>query len=198
MSIRFLSVLENFDQVFDTNDLDEFRDLCGTSLRKRDADLTEASKEFAAMSSVDDQHAEGYASHLEDRWMLLAEVTSLAGQLLVVALFRQTELHIKRVVGRTVPTANPSSLFNFKSLKSALPFVIESVPNFDSFNELRMLNNAVKHQGKVSQELSENFPCWTMGEALTDLDATYERLQPRIAEFIAAFVKNCYAAKKSP
>ncbi|MBB4846017.1 hypothetical protein HNP55_004571 [Paucibacter oligotrophus] len=198
MSIRHLSVLKNLDQVFDTYDLDEFRDLFTTSLSRREADLTKASSEANAMASADDEHAEGYASHLEDRWMMLKEVSDLSCQLLIVALFRQTELHIKRVVGRTIPSANPSSLFQFKALKGALPFPIESVANFNAFNELRMLNNAVKHQGVVSQELSSNFPVWIVGEALTGLDAAYERLKPAIAGFIASFVVNCYGTKTAP
>lgn len=198
MSIRYLSLLKNLDQVFDTNDLDEFRDLFADSLRQKESYLTQASKEAAAMAAADDEHAEGYASHLEDRWMLLREVSDLSGQLLIVALFRQTELHIKRVVARTIKPANPSALFQFKTLKAALPFAIESVANFTAFNELRMLNNAVKHEGVVSQELSDNFPDWKVGEALTDLDAAYARLKPPIASFIASFVVNCYDFKPAP
>jgi len=198
MSIRFLSLLKNLDQVFDTNDLDEFRDLVSVSLRKKEAALTEASADAKAMEATDEVNAQGYASHLEDRWMLLGEVSNLAGQLLVVALFRQTELHIKRVVARAISGADPSKLFQFKALKTVLPFGIESVQNFASFNELRLLNNAVKHQGKVSDELSKNFPSWLVGEDLTQLQVAYERLKPEVAIFIADFVANCYAAKKGP
>lgn len=196
MSIRFLSVLENFDKRFDTDDLDEFRDLVRSSLRRQERALEKDSESLKNMDDGYDENIYGYASHIEDRWILLRDVDNLAGQLLVVALFRQTELHIKRVVKRTDPNVDPSKLFNFKALKSALPFKIELLPNFDSFNELRMLNNAVKHQGKVGDELSTNFPSWKLGEDLTGLESAYERLKPEISEFIKGLVAACYAAKK--
>jgi hypothetical protein len=198
MNIRFLSVLENFDKRFDTDDLDEFRDLVGSSLKRQERALTKDAESLKLMEDDDDENAAGYASHIEDRWMLLRDVDNLTGQLLIVALYRQTELHIKRVVKRTHPAIDTSKLFNFKALKSAIPFNIEALPKFASFNELRILNNAVKHQGKVSDELSQNFQNWKLGEELTGLDTAYERLKPEIAEFISAFVAGCYKAKKQP
>ena len=150
------------------------------------------------MEDGDEENAAGYASHIEDQWMLLRDVDNLTGQLLIVALYRQTELHIKRVVKRTDPAVDTSKLFNFKALKSAIPFNIEVLSKFVSFNELRMLNNAVKHQGKVSDELSQTFKNWNLGEELTALDTAYERLKPEIAEFISGFVAGCYQAKKQP
>ena len=198
MSIRFLSLLENFDKLFDTDELDEFRDLVGSALKRQERDLDKDSQSLKEMETDDDEHAAGYASHIEDRYMLLREVDNLGGQLLVVALFRQTELHIKRVVKRTLPNIDTSKLFNFKSLKSAIPFDIQTLRNFASFNELRMLNNSVKHQGTVSDELSTNFSNWKLGENLNGLDGAYERLKPEITVFIAGFVAGCYEAKRKP
>ncbi len=198
MSIRFLSVLENFDKLFDTDDLDEFRDLVGSSLKRQERALEKDSQALQRMEGEDDENAGGYASHIEDRWMLLRDVDNLAGQLVVVALFRQTELHIKRVVKRTHLNVDTSKLYNFKALKGAIAFDIGALPRFASFDELRLLNNAIKHQGQVSDELSANFPQWKLGEELTGLDACYERLKPEIAEFIAAFVAACYQVKKLP
>lgn len=198
MNIRFLSVLENFDKRFDTDDLDEFRDLVGSSLKRQERALAKDSESLKSMEDGDDENAAGYASHIEDRWMLLRDVDNLTGQLLIVALYRQTELHIKRVVKRTHPAVDTSKLFNFKALKSAIPFNIEALPKFAAFNELRMLNNAVKHQGKVSDELSQNFLNWKLGEDLIGLDSAYERLKPEVGEFISGFVAGCYQAKKQP
>ena len=198
MSIRFLSVLENFDKLFDTDGLDEFRDLVGSAVRRQERDLEKDAQSVKEMESDDDGHAEGYAFHIEDRWMLLRDVDNLAGQLLIVALFRQAELHIKRVAKRTLTGVDTSKFFVFKSFKSAIPFDIEALPKFSAFNELRILNNAVKHQGKVSDELSTNFPVWKLDEDLVGLETTYERLKPELATFIASFVVSCYKAKPQP
>jgi len=198
MSIRFLSVLENFDKLFDMDGLDEFRDLVGSAVKRQERDLEKDAQSLKEMESEDEEQMEGYASHIEDRWMFLRDVDNLAGQLLIVALFRQAELHIKRVAKRTIAGIDTSKFFNFKAFKSAIPFDIEVLPNFLSFNELRMLNNAVKHQGKVSSELSTNFPAWKFDEELAGLDKTYERLKPELAVFIATFVAACYKVKQQP
>lgn len=128
--------------------------------------------------------------------MLIRDVKNSRGQFFIVVLYRQAELHIKRVVERAHPVAGESKLFNFKALKIAIPFNVEAFPKFSSFNELRMLDSAVKHQGKVSDELSESFQNWKLGEGLTGLDGAYERLKPEIVEFISGFVAGCYQARK--
>ena len=129
--------------------------------------------------------------------MLLQEVKYLAGQLLVVALYRQSELHIKRVVKKTHQNANTSKHFDFNALKSNAHFDIEILPKFATYNELRLLNNAVKRQGVVSNELNMRFPSWKLGEELNGLNPVYERMKPEVAEFIQNFVVRCYQSKKT-
>jgi hypothetical protein len=197
MSKPFLTVLENFDQLFDTDYLDEFRNLAGLSLRRQRRAIEKESESINQLEDDDEGHTADYASHIEDRWVLLQDVENLAGQLLVVALYRQTELHIKRVVKRAHPNVDMRNLFIFEKLKKVVPFDIEILPKFATFNELRLLNNSVKHQGKVSDELSDKFPSWKHGEELIGLDAAYERMKPEVAEFIRHFVNSCHQAKKT-
>lgn len=57
---------------------------------------------------------------------------------------------------------------------------LEDVPHYRAIDELRLLNNAIKHEGVVTQELSKAFTRWKMGSPLNGLDKAYERLRPRV------------------
>lgn len=197
MSIPFRSVVKNLDEQFDTNDIDEFRDIVDASLKQKELSIKKDSDSLKQLEDGDEGHADIYASYIEDRWMLHEDVKNLAGQLLVVALYRQSELHIKRVVKKTHQNVDTSKHFDFNTLKSTVHFDIEILPKFATYNELRLLNNAVKHQGVVSKELSMRFPSWKLGEELNGLNPVYERMKPGVAEFIQNFVARCYLSKKT-
>jgi len=47
---------------------------------------------------------------------------------------------------------------------------MQSITGYDAFNEIRCLNNAIKHNGKVSIELINVSSAWDKGKPLTDLD----------------------------
>jgi len=136
---------------------------------------------------------DSYRAHLEDQAYFAGEVRKLSHELCIVALYRQIELHSKRVAKRNFPCLDNRQLFNIASLKRALPFDLETLPQFAAFDELRLLNNAIKHTGRVSDELAKSFPNWKLGEELKYLDTRYEHLEPLVKEYVKAFVSAAYA-----
>ena len=54
----------------------------------------------------------------------------------------------------------------------------------DAADELRLLNNAIKHDGKVTKDLAK-YVGWNTGSRVHPLGAAYERLAPAIPLFIS-------------
>jgi hypothetical protein len=48
---------------------------------------------------------------------------------------------------------------------------------FPEINEIRLINNAIKHDGKVNRALAA-YPGWVIGDELKNLDAAFSRLAP--------------------
>ena len=189
----FAKLIESWDKRFETEELDEFRDLVAASIGRQQKAIENDEASCSEIQFDDGNDFQSYTMHLEDRWYVTHEVQRLANELTIVALFKQLELHTKRVAKKRFPAADPKQLFTFGALKKAMPFDIEALHCFAAFNELRLINNAVKHEGKVSDELASTFPSWKLGEDLAALDAAYTRLQPEVTLYVQAFVAACYA-----
>ncbi|OHV95524.1 hypothetical protein AKG95_20495 [Janthinobacterium lividum] len=193
-------LLENFDQHIDSTTLDEFRDHLDTSLRRREKALEKEYKSLSEDDFEDPRDIDGYRMHIEDQAFYAGEVRKLGHELCIVALYRQIEIHTKRVAKRNFPDLNERQLFNIASMKSALPFDLETLPHFAAFDELRLFNNAIKHEGRVSDDLAKKFPTLSIGAELVDLDKVYDRLLPLVQQYTKAFVSNSYknSAKYKP
>ncbi|NGZ88605.1 hypothetical protein [Duganella aceris] len=193
-------MLENFDQRIDSTTLEEFRDHLETSLRRREKALEKEYKSLTEDDFEDPRDIDDYKMHIEDQAFYVGEVRKLGYELCIVALYRQIEVHTKRVAKRNFPSIKERELFNIASMKSALPFDLEKLPHFAAFDELRLFNNAIKHEGKVSTDLAKKFPTLRAGEELIDLDKTYEMLLPLVQEYTKEFVSAAYknSAKYKP
>jgi len=116
----------------------------------------------------------------------------LGYELCIVALYKQVELHTKQVVKRNFPSVDEKALFNFAKLKAALPFKIGKLKNYAAVNELRLINNAIKHEGRVSKELAKYYPIWKAGEKLDGLEFALNRLSPLLQKYVEEFVTAAY------
>jgi hypothetical protein len=67
---------------------------------------------------------------------------------------------------------------------------IDITPHYRAVNELRLLNNAVKHAGRVTAELAREYPRWKQGRKLTGVGAAYERLRRPVPSYILLNVLN--------
>ncbi|EGW21597.1 hypothetical protein [Methylobacter tundripaludum] len=193
MALSLGNLLENLDRRIDCDTLDEFRDHLETSIRRREKSLESEYSSLTVEKFEDPRDINGYRMHLEDQMYFAGEVRNLGNELCIVALYKQIELHTKRVAKRTFPTLNERELFNIVSLNAALPFDIEVLPQFTALDELRLINNAIKHEGLVSPDLAKKFPAWIAGEELKGLDKCYERLLPLVQDYLKAFVSIAYA-----
>jgi hypothetical protein len=194
LAINIVTLREKLARNFRTDTLDDFRSHLDISLRREFAALQ---REHAAVGADPDQEpdfVEEYRSHLESLMDSTREVLQLGNELSVVALYRRVETHLNKVLAMTFPkSAGLAS--NSDKLKVQHPF-IATLPNLAAFDELRLLNNDVKHgAGLVSNRLASRFPGsgWVEGAPLEGLDTHLQRLQPKVELFIQEFVTGCYA-----
>lgn len=193
MALSLGKLLQKIDQRINSKILDEFRDHLEASLLRRERLLEKEYLSITEDDFADPRDIEGYKMHIEDQAFYANEVRKLGHELCIVALYRQIEIHTKRVAKRNFPSLNERQLFNIATMKSELPFDLEALPNFAALDELRLLNNAIKHEGLVSEDLAKSFPALREGDELADLDKAYERLLPLVQQYTKAFVSAAYA-----
>jgi hypothetical protein len=101
------------------------------------------------------------------------ELKNLAAEMIIVALYKKVEIDTKQAIKVTFPLENTRNLYLFKNLKEFLNnhrIDITTFPSYPKVNELRLINNCIKHDGTVSNELNEANPTWINGSKLSDLD----------------------------
>jgi hypothetical protein len=174
---RILGFLRHFAES-EAYEVDQFREHVHNaaaserrSIDRRAENLPEEAQEFLA-----------------DEVDMLKSIAGLADQLAIVALYRVVELNTGRILrhkfGATV--AGKTSRIDRVGdlLNKQLGVNIESVPHYRAVNELRLLNNCIKHEARVSKQLADGYSRWKQGAKLTDLDATYERLRAKVPAYI--------------
>jgi hypothetical protein len=140
------------------------------SIERRAAGLPDEVQEFLA----DDLHE-------------LDGISDLADQLAIVALYRVVEINTGRILAHRFGAAargNASYVGRLRKLLKQHGVDIERIPHYRAVNELRLLNNAIKHAGHVTAELASEYARWKQDQELTGLGAAYERLKGRVPSYI--------------
>lgn len=178
---------------FNTDVLDEFRDHFYRSISAQEQTLRESYGGVSASDFEHEQDFEGFASSLEDDYHQAQEVKSLGEELSIVGLHRLVEIQISKVLRGTFPGLSPAKKQDLVAGKSGV-IDCPSLAGYDAANELRMINNCVKHNSSViDNKLATAFPAWIECEPLEDLGTHYSRLKPRVIEYITAFVNEAHA-----
>jgi hypothetical protein len=102
---------------------------------------------------------------------------SLGYELIIIGLYKQCELYLKSMVELKFPDES-------KIRKRKLAELNASLDEYHAINELRLINNCIKHQGKVSQSLSSEYSFWVVGKDLGDLSVVYSRLKRKVVSYI--------------
>ena len=129
---------------------------------------------------------------LADDLYELDAISDLADQLAIVALYRVVESNTSRILAHKFGTAASRKASYIRALRDFLKqqgINVELIPHYRATNELRLLNNAIKHAGQVTDELAKEYPRWRQGEKLAGLGATYERLKGHVPSYIFRFAE---------
>ena len=142
------------------------------AIERRGEDLPEEVQEFLA-----------------DDLYLLESISNLADELSIVALYRVVEINTRRILAHKFGPKAARKASYIRQLQELLKqngILLERIPHYRAMNELRLLNNAVKHAGYGSPELAEQYSRWRRfkHKELVGLDDAYERLKTRVPSYI--------------
>lgn len=124
---------------------------------------------------------------LMDEYSNLERIPQLASELAIVGLWRTVEsFRRSALIQCEIPDAKEQA-FKKKFVESKLKGlrITEGTLRCSrTVDELRCLNNSVKHSGKVGSELA-GFRRWKEGERLGDLEPHYWRLRPVAERYLS-------------
>ena len=152
---------------------------------RRSADLTYARERLRLLQlSTDATVGTAYQDFLDSQFTIAEEIAELSQELAVVAAYRVLELNAKRLTRWLDKTYSHFTWPSFARLLRAKTKVdLMSLDHAHAANEPRLLNNAIKHDGKVTKELSK-YPDWKTGSRVHPLGESFERLAPVVPLFI--------------
>lgn len=137
---------------------------------------------------LSDNDYNSYVDSLIDEFDILKEVNLLSSQLAIVALYRIVELRTKSILKRHLKNSKSiKAVFRFdnliKLLKKEFGIDLHKVNGFSKIDELRCLNNSIKHQGIVSDELSK-FQGWKLGEKIGETTESFISLSKIVPSYL--------------
>lgn len=160
-------------------DIDHFLELAGEAQSSKQKWLENLAAS-AEMSAVEDWWVDDFSQ--------LDKFSNLAGEFAVVGLWRCVELYRKQSIAIALGKDASRGVFqNEVFKKKMLQFGIheEMIRCARSVDELRCLNNSIKHERRVGNELG-NFRRWkrNLGNELGDLLPHYKRLRPLAEHYL--------------
>jgi hypothetical protein len=182
----------NLFKKFDYEEVQGLKDSMQSIATSRERALQ---KELATLdqSSFDTaEEFQGYVAHLQADQEFMSEVGKLTDELVILALHKKLEITIRKLLTRFYPALKESELHKIDYLRKNLRFDIATLPSFAFADELRLINNAIKHQGIVTAALAK-YPNWVKGRPLDLCGDAFERIAPEIGNYIEEF---CEAVRK--
>jgi hypothetical protein len=158
---------------YEMNNIDGFLSLAKKAQRA-EQNVLERIQEKRKTSTLDDGLADDFAQ--------LEDFIALSSEFAILGLWRCIELYKKgaiRVVSGEDAAARTFKHKDFQKELEKLGITEKRIRCARSVDELRCLNNSIKHQQHVDGELAD-FPRWRSkkGRKLGNLESEYRRLRP--------------------
>ncbi len=160
--------------------------------------LEEKYKELQKSAELSDDHKFHIEETIIDEADELNEVEELAYELAIIALYKKIEITTKKILKITYPEIDRKKLYKFQELKKTLKdkeIDIENFKNYLAMDELRCLNNSIKHSGEVNNELAK-YEGWSENERVDNLQEAYKRLAPKCNDYIKELIDQFIAQQK--
>ena len=151
-----------------------------------------------------EQIAASSGENVPDDWLVddvaqLKEFSWLYAEFAIIGLWRCIELYRKSAMRRALDNDAAKQSFRNKDFKEQLlqlNIEEEKIHRAEFVNELRCLNNAIKHERQVGDELAK-FPLWQNkeGNELGDLESHYNRLRPFAKQYLEDLTERLKNAK---
>ncbi len=151
------------------------------------------SKRHQLLTSLSHSHGDRKINMLvDDRKQDLEDVEELAFELAIIALYKHIETKTKRAALVAFPDLSQESVMRMRAPKLEETLreggvSIREIEHFEDFNELRLINNSLKHSGVVSDELAKHAG-WEAGQRLSNLASTYKRVAPLCVLYLSGLM----------
>jgi hypothetical protein len=175
-------------KLFDHDVIDRLLEGIASHAVSERKNLSTQANEIAKATDVSSDDKFFLQDALSDEVYFLEEVEKLSNELAIIALYKKMEITTKRAVSIAFPKVPTHSLFKVNHLKKSLlrqGVDITSLAHYRAMDEVRCLNNSIKHDGTVGTELAA-YPAWKKkkGQPLMNLDVAYMRLAPKCAVYM--------------
>lgn len=165
----------------------------GASLQVKaniEKELAQQADEISADQNLDQDEKQYMLSSLGDELFIAEVTTELAGEMMIIALYKTIEIAIKTMTTacELFTEAQLASFYKIGELKKQLKMKVvdvETLKHYKAYDELRCINNAIKHSGLVGTELA-SYPGFKKGQKLTDLHTHYYRLRDDVDRFLVS------------
>lgn len=193
LQVARLKMLKYFDnEVIDRllNSIDNYTD-------QQTKKISNEYQEIQLKPPHEETDKEFHLGMLDDENFFLDEVKKLSYELAIIALYKKLEITTKRVVKAAysdISEKKLSKLSNIENLEKYLEdkgINIKSFKCYNAINEVRLLNNTIKHSGIVGGQLAA-YSGWNEGDSLEnyDIKTAYLRLAPLCFRYIEELIDN--------
>jgi hypothetical protein len=185
MSKSFQQLLLTFFERFDYEEIEGLRDSVKGFAAVKRSDMLKEHDALVPDESMSENDLEEFRASLSSDADFLWEIEGLSDELCIVALYKKLEITMTKVLSKFYPHLDKSKLHNIDYVRRSLPFDIAALAGYPSMDELRLINNSIKHNGVVNKSLS-NYPGWVENKPLMNLDKAFNRLAPGIKDYVAS------------
>lgn len=138
----------------------------------------------------DDMTYQWYVDDLSDSFHTLKDIENEAGKLSIIGLYRIVESNMVSILTRLYGD-NKKQLRKLHSIDEQKKYLmrdfcfdLEKTLNFNKIDELRLLNNAIKHNNcVVTRELSQ-YPGWQENDEIIDYSQLFNRFSSAVPQYL--------------
>ncbi|BBB66537.1 hypothetical protein UNDYM_2284 [Undibacterium sp. YM2] len=161
-------------------------------------ELGETSAKIEVDDSLTDWQKQDINESYADEYYASEQTVFLIGEMQIIAMYKTAEIAIKRMlkISDLFTDEEIGKMYVHPILKSKLKskasIDIEILTGYKALDELRLINNCLKHSGRVDDDLSV-FPKWTLDAQISDCSNHYDRLKDDVKAFVEALGRELVA-----
>jgi hypothetical protein len=114
----------------------------------------------------------------------------LTNELMFLSLYRFIEIERLRILAKHFSVSPSGRSPSYARLLLEFSW-IKNLYGSQAIDEIRLINNCIKHSGRVNRELAKCHSTWTESEQLSGLRDAYERLAPYVGAYWVDLVETC-------
>ena len=179
----------------DFDEFDLFKDIVLKNAAEADAKLKEKMEIVFKFEEAGEEMDDFY-SEIEDEGLKCKTYEKEMPKLLVILFYSTVEIKLKKILSE-LTNLNKKDVFDFdfpkiqENFRSSLKIDFKRLSSFEVFNELRWINNCLKHNEVVNDKLQDiNKSRWKKDNALELTKEDLDRLLPKSKQFFTNLLEN--------